>query len=134
MEPTAANVSDVAMTDQLLHGNEEEVYADSGYVGAEKRPGAKTRNKQGKKIKYKIMRRPSSLKKLSKSGQRKARKAEHLKSSVRCKVEHVFGVVKNLFKCRKIRYRGIKKVSAQLHMVFTLANLFLADSRFGLAA
>ena len=80
------------------------------------------------------MRRPSSLKKLSKSGQRKARKAEHQKSSIRCKVEHVFGVVKNMFKCRKIRYRGIKKVSAQLHMVFALANLFLADSRFGLTA
>ena len=134
MEPTAANVSDVSMTSQLINGNEEEVYGDSGYIGAEKRTDAKVRNKQGKKIKFKIMRRPSSLKKLSKSGQRKARKVEHLKSSIRCKVEHVFGVVKNLFKCRKIRYRGIKKVSAQLHMVFALANLLLADSRFGLAA
>ena len=134
MEPTAANVADVAMTNELVHGNEDEVYGDSGYTGAEKRPEAKKRNKQGKKIKYKVMRRPSSLKKLSKSGQRKARKAEHQKSSIRCKVEHVFGVVKNMFKCRKIRYRGIKKVSAQLHMVFALANLFLADSRFGLTA
>ena len=134
MKPTAANVSDVSMTSQLINENEEEIYGDSGYIGAEKRTDAKVRNKQGKKIKFKIMRRPSSLKKLSKSGQRKARKAEHLKSSIRCKVEHVFGVVKNLFKCRKIRYRGIKKVSAQLHMVFALANLLLADSRFGLAA
>ena len=76
METTAANVSDVAMTPQLIDGNEDEVYGDSGYTGAEKRPDAKARNKQGKKIKYRIMRRPSSLKNLSRSGQRKARKTD----------------------------------------------------------
>ena len=42
-----------------------------------------TRNKFGKKIKYRICRRPSTLKKLSRSGQYKARKAEYRKSSVR---------------------------------------------------
>ena len=35
---------------------------------------------------YRICRRPSTLKKLSRSGQYKARKAEYRKSSVRCKV------------------------------------------------
>ena len=128
MEPTAANVADIAITNELIHGNEDEVYRDRGYTGAEKRLEAKKRNKQGEKIKYKVMRRPSSLKKLSKGVQRKVRKAEHQKSSIRCKIEYVFGVVKNLFKCRKIRYRGIKKVSAQLHMVFALANLFIVVS------
>ena len=81
-----------------------------------------------------ICRRPSTLKKLSRSGQYKARKAEYRKSSVRCKVEHVFGVVKNLFRCRKTRYRGKAKVDSQLKMVFALANLFLADTRYGLQA
>jgi IS5 family transposase len=37
--------------------------------GATKRPDAVIRNKKGKKIKYKINRRPSRVKKLSKSGQ-----------------------------------------------------------------
>ncbi|MEE3456203.1 MAG: transposase, partial [Succiniclasticum sp.] len=86
------------------------------------------------KIKYRICRRPSTLKKLSRSGQYKARKAEYRKSSVRCKVEHVFGVIKNLFRCRKTRYRGKAKVDSQLKMVFALANLFLADTRYGLQA
>lgn len=45
---------------------------------------------------YQINRRPSQIKNLSKSGQYKAKKREHAKSSVRCKVEHVFGVVKGL--------------------------------------
>ena len=39
-----------------------------------------------KKIKYRINRRPSQVKKLSKSGQYAAKKAEHTKSSVRAKV------------------------------------------------
>ncbi len=46
-------------------------------------------NKNGRKIKYKINRKPSTMKKLSKSGQYAAKKAEHKKSSVRAKVEHV---------------------------------------------
>ena len=134
LETTAGNVSDVSMTSKLLTGEEEEVNGDAGYLGANKRKDAITRNKFGKKIKYRICRRPSTLKKLSRSGQYKARKAEYRKSSVRCKVEHVFGVVKNLFRCRKTRYRGKEKVDSQLKMVFALANLFLADTRYGLLA
>ena len=42
------------------------------------REDAIVRNKSGRKIKYKINRRPSQLKKLSKSGQYAAKKAEHL--------------------------------------------------------
>ena len=106
LETTVRNVSDVSMTSKLLTGEEDEVNVDAGYLGANKRKDAITRNKFGKKIKYRICLRPSTLKKLSRSGQYKARKAEYRKSSVRCKVEHVFGVVKNLFRCRKTRYRG----------------------------
>ncbi len=78
------------MTPELLHGEEETVNGDSGYVGADKRDDAIVRNKNGKKIRYQINRRPSQIKKLSKSGQYKAKKREHQKSSVRAKVEHVF--------------------------------------------
>ena len=101
VEATAANVSDVTMTSKLLHGEEETVNGDSGYVGAEKREDAVVRNKAGKKIRYKINRRPSQIRKLSKSGQYKAKKREHVKSSVRAKVEHVFGVVKGLLKFKR---------------------------------
>ena len=73
----------------LMHGEEKELYGDSGYIGAEKRENAVVKNKNGRKIKYKINRKPSTMKKLSKSGQYAAKKAEHKKSSVRAKVEHV---------------------------------------------
>ena len=59
---TAANVSDVATMPELLTGEEEVIYGDSGYLGAEKREDAVVKNKQGKKIRYKINRRPSQIK------------------------------------------------------------------------
>jgi len=126
---TAANVSDVNETSKLLTGDEEIVQGDSGYLGAQKKPDAILRNKQGKKIKYKINRRPSQIKKLSRSGQHYARQVEHAKSSVRCKVEHVFAVLKGQLRYRKTRYRGLPKQVDKLNMLFALVNLILADRK-----
>ena len=124
---TPANVHDVSEASKLLTGEEEVVYGDSGYLGAGKREDAIVRNKSGHKIKYKINRRPSQVKKLSKSGQYAARKAEHVKSSVRAKAEHVFGVVKKQLRFRKTRYRELEKQQAKFNILFALANLILAD-------
>ena len=129
LKVTPANQHDVTMTAELMHGDEERLHGDSGYLGAEKRENAVVKNKNGQKIKYKINRKPSSMKKLSKSGQYAAKKAEHKKSSVRAKVEHVFAVVKRLFGYRKTRYRGLRKQTAKLNIMFALANLYLADRK-----
>jgi hypothetical protein len=51
---------------------------------------------------------------------------EKLKASIRAKVEHPFHVVKNLFRQRKVRYRGLAKNEAQLFTLFGLTNLVLA--------
>ena len=69
-----------------------------------------------------INRRPSQVKKLSKSGQYAAKKAEHAKSSVRAKVEHAFGVVKKQLRFRKTRYRGLEKAEAKFNIMFALAK------------
>jgi len=98
-------------------------------LGAGKREDAIVRNNKGRKIKYKIKRRPSQIQKLSRGGQYQAKKTERGKSSVRAKVEHVFGVVKGLFGYRKTRYRGLRNQTAKLNMLFALANLILADRR-----
>lgn len=127
IKATPANEHDVTVMSELLHGKEERAYGDSGYIGAKKRPEAIKKNKDGKNIKYIINRRPSSIKKLSRSGQYAAKKRERQKSSVRCKVEHVFSVVKNIFRYRKTRYRGLRKQTAKLNIMFALANLYLAD-------
>lgn len=72
------------------------------------------------------------IRKLSEKEQEKAKKKEHKKSSVRCKIEHVFAVVKRIFHYRKTRYRGLKKQTAKQNIVFALMDLHLAD-RFSLA-
>ena len=51
---------------------------------------------------------------------------EQTKASIRAKVEHPFHVVKNLFRHRKTRYKGLAKNTAQLFSLFALANLFMA--------
>ena len=127
VKATAANVHDVSETSKSLTAEEEAVYAATGYLGAGKREDAIVRNKAGRKIKYKINRRPSQMKELSKSGQYAAKKAERTKSSVRAKVEHVFGVVKKQLRFRKTRYRGLEKQQAKFNIMFALANLILAD-------
>lgn len=127
VEVTAANVHDVTVVPQLLHGEEESVYGDSGYLGANKREDAITHNNQGKKIQYIINRRPSQSKDKSARSKGQIKRREREKSSVRAKVEHVFGIVKGLFGYRKTRYKGRRKQTAKLHMMFALANLVLAD-------
>lgn len=127
LEVTGANVNDVTMTPKLLTGEEENVYGDSGYLGADKREYAVKKNRQGKRIRYKLNRRPSQIRNQPSRSQGQLKRREHEKSSIRAKVEHVFAVVKGQFRYRKTRYRGLRKQAAKLNMLFALANLILAD-------
>ena len=133
VKTTAANEHDVNMVPELMTKEEEVIYGDSGYVGAEKRKEAITRNTKGKKIRYKMNRKPSQYRNKSPRSQAQIKRYEKAKSSIRAKVEHVFGVVKKLFKYRKTRYRGLVKQTEKLNMMFALANLYLAD-KHGLLA
>jgi IS5 family transposase len=51
-------------------------------------------------------------------------RAEQLKASIRAK--HPFHVIKNLFRHKKVRYKGLAKNEAQLYSLFGLANLVIA--------
>jgi len=42
---------------------------------------------------------------------------------VHAEVEHIFRVVKRQFGYRKVRYRGIAKIGAQVFALLALANL-----------
>lgn len=126
---TSANEHDVTVGADLLTGEEERVYGDSGYLGLEKRPEAKKKNKRGHCIRYKINRRPSQSKHNTARSKAQIKRREHEKSSVRAKVEHVFAVVKLQLRFKKTRYRGLKKQTEKLNMMFALANLILADRK-----
>lgn len=47
------------------------------------------------------------------------------KSSVRCKVEYVFHIVKDIFKWRKAPYKGLVKNEGHANLLFASANLYI---------
>jgi len=126
---TAGNVSDVTQTHKLLHGDETMVFGDAGYQGAQKRP-----ENMDKSVTWHIAMKRSVRKMLKKNPLGRIKeKLEKAKASVRAKVEHPFHVLKNLFRHRKTRYRGLAKNTAQLFTLFAFANLVLAGRTFGSA-
>ncbi len=52
-----------------------------------------------------------------------------INAEVRAFFEHPFHIVKNLFRHRKTRDRGLAKNAPQLHTLFGLANVLLAARR-----
>lgn len=48
---------------------------------------------------------------------------------MRARVEHPFYVIKNIFKHKKARYRGLTKNNAQLNILFALSNLYLVRGK-----
>lgn len=122
---TAANVADITQAQALLHGDETDAFGDAGYQGVEKRE-----ENLGVPVVWHIAMRPGKRRTLPKDGDgEKQEWLEQLKASVRAKVEHPFHVVKNLFRHRKTRYRGLLKNTAHLLTLFGLANLLLARRR-----
>lgn len=117
---TAANEADINQMAAVLHGAEEDVFADAGYTGANKRPEHEDRN-----VSWNIAIKRSIIKALPKGLRDLAEPVERALAQVRAWVEHPFHIVKNLFRHKKLRYRGLAKNTAQLHTLFALANLVI---------
>jgi IS5 family transposase len=120
---TAANVADVTKTSELLHGAETQVHADAGYTGVEKRAEIVALKRP---IDWQVAGKRGLIKALAEGAEKEALKAvEKAKASVRAFVEHPFHIVKNLFRHRKVRYRGLAKNGHQLYTLFGLANVVI---------
>jgi transposase, IS5 family len=121
---TAANVNDVTQAGALLHGEEEDAFGDAGYRGVHKREEARG-------PRWHVAMQPATRRQLEPTSKwaQLLEQAEQLKASVRAKVEHPFHVVKNLFKHKKVRYKGLAKNEAQLLSLFGLANLVIAKTQ-----
>ena len=121
---TAANVADVTQAAELLHGAEQQVHADAGYTGVEKRAEVVALER---KIDWQIARKRGGIKAMAEGAEKTAiQAAEKIKASVRAYVEHPFHLVKNIFRHRKVRYRGLVKNGHQLYTLFGLANVVIA--------
>ena len=122
---TSGNVTDVVEGNSLLHGNEVDAFGDAGYQGVDKRPDA------NKDVTWHIAMRPGKRKTLDKNDPLDALtdRIEKAKAGIRAKVEHPFRVIKRQFGFVRVRYRGLKKNTAQLVTLFALSNLWMVRSK-----
>ncbi|HET9822195.1 MAG TPA: IS5 family transposase, partial [Burkholderiaceae bacterium] len=107
---TPAHVNDVTQAHGLLQGQETVVLGDAGYQGVDRRP-----ENQARPVTWHVALRPGLRRALPNDELGRLRqRIERVKASLRAKVEHPFHVIKNLFRYRKTRYRGLAKNTAQV--------------------
>lgn len=125
---TAANAHDVTQAHALLHGEETDVFADSGYRGVDKREEIQTQHPD---VNWHIAMMPGKRKVLDKDTPMGAilERLEQTKASIRAKVEHPFRVIKRQFGYVKVKYRGLAKNTANLVTLFALSNLWMVRKR-----
>ncbi|MFY3384382.1 IS5 family transposase [Paracidovorax sp. MALMAid1276] len=118
---TAANVSDVVEANSLLHGQETDAFGDAGYQGVDKRADAQ------QTARWHVAMRPGLRRALDKDKPLDdlIDRLERTKARIRAKVEHPFRVLKQQFGYVKVRYRGLKKNTAQIVTLFALSNLWM---------
>ena len=122
---TAANVHDLTPAADLLHGDEQVVYADAGYQGIAKRP-----EMAGKTTEFRVAMRPGKRRALPDAPDGKLQDLiETAKAHIRSKVEHPFRVIKQQFGFQKTRLRGLAKNRCKINVLAALSNLFQARRR-----
>jgi len=120
MTTTAANVHDAKELGKLLHGEETRVYGDQAYRG--QRTVIRAQAPNAKDFTNKRYRHGGVVDEVERGRNR-------TKSGVRAKVEHPFRVLKGVFGCVKVRYRGLAKNTQRLWVSCGLVNLFMVRHR-----
>jgi len=115
VKATAANVADVNVLGELLHGGEERLHGDSAYHSKQLKAQAEASG-----LEFNVNQRGTKHRPLTQAQRARNRRL----SRVRAVVEHPFLVVKRLWGHAKVRYRGIAKNLAQMNALFALANLY----------
>ncbi len=121
---TAANVNDLNVAGQLLHGEEQAAFGDAGYQGVHKRAEAAGPT-------WHVAMRPGLRRQLNPFIEPDfvAERVEKMKASIRAKVEHPFRVIKRQFGLMKVRFRGLAKNTSHVVTLFALSNLWMARRR-----
>jgi len=117
---TAASVADKHMLADLLHGQERKVWGDGAYQGqgaAIRQAAPHAQDMTSRRTRYK--QRVDELE----------RRKNRTKARVRAKVEHPFRILKRVFGCVKVRFRGLKKNHDYLCAAFALVNLYMHRKR-----
>jgi len=117
---TAAHVADATVLPELLHGEETRVWGDQAYRG--QRDVIHACAPQAQDCTHRRYRYKKWVDEVERAKNR-------TKSTVRSKVEHVFGVMKLKFGFVKVRYRGLAKNANRLFATCALVNLFKVRKR-----
>ena len=116
---------DIVHAHALIREDDHFFYGDSGYLGVEKRTEIRETPALSD-VDYRIAQRLSQNRMTKEyKGMNWDRQIEHEKTSIRCKVEHPFLIVKRLFQAGRTRYRGIKKNLLRYYLLFASANLVM---------
>ena len=118
---TSANEADINIAGQLLHGEEDVAFGDSGYRGIQKREEARGPD-------WFVAMMPRKLNPFLYPDM-VAECVEKMKVGMRAKVEHPFRVIKRQFGYTKVRYRGLAKNTAQIVTLFALSNLWMVRQK-----
>ena len=115
-----ANESDIKRLEDLLHGEEDELYGDQAYWSEDHRQHCRHAS-----IRYRVNRRPNGRQPLT-AYQKMINRS---RSRRRARGEFAFHVVKRLWGFAKVRYRGLHKNTVRVLALFALANLYLVRRR-----
>jgi IS5 family transposase len=115
-----AGEADITRLDELLHGQERELYGDQAYWSRDHRLHCRRAG-----INYRINRRASPGRRLT--DYEKA--INRSRSGQRARGEFAFRIVKRLWGFTMVRYRGLFKNTVRAFALFALANLYLARRR-----
>lgn len=115
-----ANEADITRLDDLLHGEEKELYGDQAYWSEDHRQQCKHAG-----IRYRVNRRAKPGKELTEH----QKLINRSRSRRRAWGEFPFHVVKRLWGFAKVRYRGLHKNTVRAFAMFALSNLYLMRRR-----
>jgi len=112
-----ASQGDITRLDDLMHGQERELFGDQAYWSEDHRQHCRHAG-----IAYRVNRRAKPGRTLTDH----EKTINRARSRHRARGEHPFQVVKHLWGFTKVRYRGLYKNTVRALAMFALSNLYLA--------
>ncbi len=112
---TTARVHDSVPMEELLHGEENNIYGDRAYVSQERKEKFEARG-----MRWRVQHKAAPGADLTPAQEERNWRT----SRIRSRGEHLFRVMKQQFGYRKVRYKGLYKNTCQLNSLFALANLY----------
>lgn len=117
IEVTKANIHDASVVDKLVRSTDEAIWGDKAYAGTKERIQSAAPKAEDKTLHKARINAPLTT---------RQEEENRTRSKVRSRVEHCFGVMKNIFGFRKVRYKGLAKNRSRVFMTCALINIYLS--------